>query len=229
MRRLRRSELPEETVELARFLIGTILVRDEPEARLSARIVETEAYVPGDAASHAFRGETPRNRAMFLKRGHAYVYLIYGTAHCLNVTSERPGIGAAVLIRAAEPLTGLEIMQRRRNTTNPRDLCRGPGRLAQAFALDRTHDKLDLCERGATLWLAANERVTRSSAAGVPLRAHIGESTRIGITKEASRVLRFFERNSRFASGPRALNYYSPTAKPKASAKSRPSTRTARR
>lgn len=194
MRRLRRSELPESTVELARFLIGTILVHDANDGRTSARIVETEAYVPGDASSHAYRGMTARNRTMFLRRGHAYVYFIYGTSYCLNVTSERAGIGAAVLVRAGEPLEGCVIMQRRRACERPRDLARGPGRLAAALGIDMRCDGLDLCAAGP-LWLARAESPARD----------IGESPRIGITRETTRLLRFYERRNPYVSGPAAL------------------------
>jgi len=188
---LRRAEVPEDTVALARFLIGTILVQDEPDGvRLAARIVETEAYVPGDAASHAYRGRTARNGTMFLKRGHAYVYLIYGISHCLNVSSEPAGTGAAVLIRAAQPLLGLEFMERRRGTKVHTDLARGPGRLAQAFALDRSHDGLDLFARAGALWLAAGDPP-----------AALGESTRIGLSRETERLLRFYEPGSPYVSG----------------------------
>ena len=108
---LARSELPIDTAALARFLIGKLLVRDLPEGLASGRIVETEAYVVGDAAGHAYRGMTPRNRALFLERGHAYVYLAYGVSWMLNVSSEAPGSGAGVLIRALEPLEGIAIMR----------------------------------------------------------------------------------------------------------------------
>src|SRR5690242_19232834 len=99
VRRLRRSELPEDTIALARFLLGKVLVRDLGGERTSGRIVETEAYPPGDAAGHAFIGMTARNRSLFLARGHAYVYFIYGTSYMLNVAAERRGIGAGVLLR----------------------------------------------------------------------------------------------------------------------------------
>jgi DNA-3-methyladenine glycosylase len=197
---LRRSELPRDSVALARFLLGTLLVRDTPDGRLVARIVETEAYVEGDAASHAFNGPTARNRTMFMRGGHAYIYLIYGTAHCLNVTSEEAGVGAAVLLRAAEPLAGLAALQRARGpAVRSRDLLRGPGRLAAAFGLDRSHDGLDLCARGASLWLAAGEPVAR-----------IGTSSRIGITRAADRQLRFFVPGSPFVSGTRLLAGFAP-------------------
>jgi DNA-3-methyladenine glycosylase len=149
----------------------------------------------GDAASHAFRGMTARNRTMFLDRGHAYVYLAYGTSFMLNVTSQPPGVGEAVLVRALEPVTGIAAMERHRGTTQLRDLARGPGRLAQALAIDRTLDGHDMCAPGA-LWLSE----------GGEAPGEIGISTRIGITKDADRPLRFYLRGSRFVSGARALN-----------------------
>ena len=100
---LDRAEMPVDTAELARFLIGKMLVRILAEGAAGGRIVETEAYVIGDPAGHAYRGMTPRNRALFLERGHAYVYLAYGVSFMLNVSSETPGVGAGVLIRAIEP------------------------------------------------------------------------------------------------------------------------------
>src|SRR5690348_13822570 len=105
-----RSELPTDTVALARYLIGKVLVRELPEGVASGRIVETEAYVVGDAAGHAYRGMTRRNRSLFLEPGHAYIYLAYGLSYMLNVSSEMPGVGAGVLIRAIEPLEGIPVM-----------------------------------------------------------------------------------------------------------------------
>jgi DNA-3-methyladenine glycosylase len=166
-----------------------------PDGVAAGRIVETEAYLVGDAASHAYRGMTPRNRSMFLTRGHAYVYLAYGTSFMLNVTSQSPGVGEAVLIRAAEPLDGIAAMERHRGTAVLRDLARGPGRLAQALCIDRALDGLDMCSPGP-LWLGAGD--------GEP--GEIGVSTRIGITRDAERPLRFYLRGSPFVSGPRGLN-----------------------
>ncbi len=194
-RRLRRAELPVDTATLARFLIGKTLVREHPEGRTSGRIVETEAYVIGDAACHAFRGITPRNRTLFMERGHAYVYFIYGCWHALNVSGETPGIGAGVLVRAIEPLEGIELMRARRGVEREIDLARGPGRLATALDIDRSLDGIDLCA-GGPLWLGS----------AVQPAGRIGRSRRIGLTREARRKLRFFERDNPFVSGTRGLN-----------------------
>jgi DNA-3-methyladenine glycosylase len=113
-RRISRAALPRDTIELARFLIGKIVVSDLGGARTAGRVVEDEAYVGGDPASHAYRGVTARNATMFGPRGHAYVYFIYGMYWCLNLTSRQAGTGEAVLIRALEPLDGLAAMRARR-------------------------------------------------------------------------------------------------------------------
>ncbi|TPI55589.1 MULTISPECIES: DNA-3-methyladenine glycosylase [unclassified Mesorhizobium] len=194
-RPLARSELPHDTAALARYLIGKIVVRELPEGIASGRIVETEAYVAGDAAGHGFRGMTPRNRSLFLERGHAYVYLAYGISYMLNVSSEMPGIGTGVLIRALEPLDGIPIMQLNRGIERLRDLARGPGRLAMALRIDRSLDGLDLCREGP-LWLASDGRDP----------GEIGQSVRIGISKDVDRLLRFYVRGSPFVSGSRSLN-----------------------
>jgi DNA-3-methyladenine glycosylase len=194
LRRLKRAELPVDTASLAVYLIGKTLVRDAPEGRTSGRIVETEAYVPGDASGHAYIGETNRNRTLFMRRGHAYVYFIYGMHFSINVSSERPGIGAGVLLRALEPIEGVAIMQARRRTLRLTDLARGPGRLAEAMDIDRRFDGIDLCARGP-IWLA-NE---------VSSPGHVGKSVRIGISKETTRLLRFYEAGNPNVSGPLIL------------------------
>jgi len=196
IRRLRRPELPIDTVELARYLIGKTLVRDLTRVRLVGRIVETEAYVVGDAAGHAFIGPTARNRSLFLQRGRAYVYFIYGSSYCLNVASESHGVGAGVLLRALEPLEGIVEMERERGTAKLRDLARGPGRLAQAMQVDLQLDGVDLCT-DRRLWLGDAVRPA----------GQIGRSVRIGLSKEAHRPLRFYERGSPFVSGPRRLGF----------------------
>ena len=191
---LERAELPLDTAELARFLIGKMLVRRLAEGVAGGRIVETEAYVVGDPAGHAYRGVTPRNRALFLGRGRAYVYLAYGVSFMLNVSSETLGVGAGVLIRAIEPTVGVAIMTRNRGVERIRDLARGPGRLCAALQIDRRLDGLDLCRAGP-LWLGTDGRAANE----------IGRSKRIGITRAADSRLRFYARGNRFVSGPQAL------------------------
>lgn len=190
-----RADLPADTVAMARYLLGKVLVRQLPAGIVTGRIVETEAYVVGDAAAHAFRGMTQRNRSLFLERGHAYVYVAYGISAMLNVASEGTGIGAGVLIRALEPLEGLPVMRANRGIERLRDLLRGPGRLTAALQIDRTLDGLDLCRKGP-LWLGRDGDGP----------CNIAESIRIGISKDVHRRLRFYCRDNPFVSGPRALN-----------------------
>jgi DNA-3-methyladenine glycosylase len=206
---LPRSAVPESTVALARFLLGKLLVRDLSEGRVLGRIVETEAYLDGDPACHAFRGMTPRNRSLFKEAGHAYVYLCYGTSYLLNVSSERRGTGAGVLLRALEPLAGIDQMRRARKLAGgaPKlvggarkedrllDLARGPGRLTSALQVDLRHDGIDLFADGP-LWIGSDGSTV----------AAIGESTRIGITKGVDARLRYFVAGSAYLSGSRRLN-----------------------
>lgn len=191
VRRISRASLPSDTAELARYLIGKTIVRKIGRSRISGRIVETEAYPPGDRSGHAYRGQTARNQTLFLGKGFAYVYFIYGTSYMLNVTAEEPGVGAGALLRAIEPLKGIEQMKRFRNTAKLRDLARGPGRLAAALNIDKQLDGVDLCAEGP-LWLGTAARNTG------PIRTTV----RIGITHEKRRLLRFFEAGSPFVSGP---------------------------
>jgi DNA-3-methyladenine glycosylase len=194
VRRLRRRELPLDTVALARYLIGKTVVHELPRGCVSGRIVETEAYLPDDAACHAFRGPTPRNGSLFLERGHAYVYFIYGMYMMLNVAGGRKGVGAGVLIRAIEPLEGIDLMKHHRGIDRLTDLTRGPGRLAQALKITLRHDGLDLCG-DESLWLGAARRPS----------GRISTTTRIGLRVETDRLLRFYERGNRFVSGPKMM------------------------
>ena len=192
VRRIRRSSLPIDTIELAKFLVGKTLVHDTQAGRMSGRIVETEAYIVGDAAGHAYRGPTLRNKSLFLDRGHAYVYRAYGLHILVNVSSEVRGVGAGVLLRALEPLDGIPLMRLPRGQAPLIDLARGPGRLAEAMGIGLLHDGLDLCAAGQ-LWLGDSVRPT----------GEIGRSVRIGISRDTRRLLRFYERGSPYVSGPK--------------------------
>ena len=168
---LKRGELPRGTAELARFLIGRAVVAEHDGIRQIGRIVECEAYPPGDPAGHAYNGRTTRNAALFLDRGHAYVYRAYGIHWLLNVTSEELGVGAGVLIRALDALEGIAA---------PTD---GPGKLTKALGIDRRFDGVDLCAPGS-LWLGSLDRAIGA----------IVTSPRIGISKARESPLRFLER-----------------------------------
>jgi DNA-3-methyladenine glycosylase len=191
---LRREELPVPAARLARWLIGKTLVRQHPAGRMSGRIVETEAYVVGDASGHAYRGKTVRNASLFLERGHAYVYFVYGCWYSLNVSAGRSGIGSGVLLRALEPLEGVELMAANRPGSRVADLARGPGRLATALGITRDLDGQDLCGGRGPLWLAGAMRK----------RGRIAAGPRIGISRETHRPLRFFEIGNPSVSGPRS-------------------------
>jgi DNA-3-methyladenine glycosylase len=192
---LSRDELPVDTVELAKFMVGRYLVHDLPEGRICGRIVETEAYPVGDSTSHAFSGRRAYNGSMFLARGHAYVRLTYGTAYMLNMSSECEDIGAGILIRAIEPLDGIPLMEARRPGVPLRDLARGPGRLTAALGIGQSFDGVDLCA-GKGLWIGKD-----AGQAGPPVAA----TKRIGLSREMHSLLRFYVPGSPYVSGPRRL------------------------
>ena len=170
--RLPRGFYARDTLTVARSLLGRRLVRMLEGERISGRIVETEAYIgEDDEASHANPGPTERNASMYMEAGHGYVYLIYGMYHCFNIVSEREGFPAAVLVRALEPLEGLDLMQERRGSVGARsetELTSGPGRLCQALAIDRRHDGIDLCAPGSPVFLEPGDPVAAEVVATGP-------------------------------------------------------------
>jgi DNA-3-methyladenine glycosylase len=190
-RRLPRSFFGRPSTEVAPDLLGRVLVRILPDGvRLSATIVETEAYGEGDPASHAFRGRTPRNAVMFGPPGHLYVYFTYGMHFCMNVVTESEGRGSAVLLRAAEPLQGHQTMAERRGTSEVRRLCAGPARWTQAFGIAREQNGADLV-RGREVYLLEGEPVPRSE---------IRITTRVGVNVGVERPWRFLVAESPFVS-----------------------------
>jgi DNA-3-methyladenine glycosylase len=157
--KLERSFYEQSTVEVARELLDKYLVRKHPDGTTVGRIVETEAYVgPDDKACHASRGRTPRTEIMFGPAGHAYVYFVYGFHHMLNIVTEQIDFPAAVLIRAVEPIAGIELMKQRRGTEQPRNLASGPGKLCEAFAIDRDLNGSDIC--GHVLYIRDDGELT---------------------------------------------------------------------
>ena len=182
----------QETVRVAKHLLGCYLVHLEGEATTLGRIVETEAYLVNDPASHAFIGQTPRNSVMFGPVGHAYVYFIYGMHSCVNTVTGQVGTGEAVLIRALEPLQGIGVMQERRRTHKLSLLCNGPGRLAEALAITRAFNGLPLFEGPLQIWSA-------DSLASAPVidEDDIVQTTRIGMGKAKELPLRFYLKGNR--------------------------------
>ncbi len=181
------------TRSLARALLGQSLVSYRGGRLVAGMIVETEAYLgSNDPACHAARGMTPRNEVMFRSSGHCYVYLIYGMYHCVNVVSESEGVGSAVLIRAVEPLEGIDVMNVRRGPHVRRalDLARGPGRLCEAFDIDRTLSGTHFCS-SPEIWIEEAPSVRSRD---------IEITGRIGIREGAELPLRFAVRSSRFVS-----------------------------
>jgi len=189
MARVGREFFERYTPEVARDLLGCRLVRVWRGRRLSGVIVETEAYRGrGDPASHAYPGMTARNAVMFGDAGHAYVYFSYGFHNCLNVTTERPGIPGAVLLRALEPLEGTPEMARRRGVKDPRQIADGPGKLTRALRIDRSFNGEDL----------VNSQRLFVESGPAPGRARTSE--RVGISRGTERKWRFYVAGSEFVS-----------------------------
>lgn len=167
------------TLEVARDLLGQILVHRSPQGTSAGIIVETEAYTQNDPACHACRGKTKRNATMFARPGYGYVYLIYGMHYCFNVVTAQEGIGEAVLIRALQPLAGIKLMEARRGTDKPKLLCSGPARLSQALGITLADDGVDLLDDGIFILegrrpkeIITTTRIGISQGVDLPYRFH---------------------------------------------------------
>ena len=196
MTHLTRSFFSQPTRQLAQALIGCRLVRRFNGQRLSGMIVETEAYISEkDLACHARHGRTARTEVMYGPAGRAYVYFTYGMHWMLNIASEPENFPAAVLIRAIEPIEGVEIMSAHRNARPLKQLGSGPAKLTQALQIDRSFNGVDLCDRTAELWLEPDRSISARSIARGP---------RIGLdaTPEPwlSKPWRFWLKNNPFVS-----------------------------
>lgn len=185
------SFLRHDPVSAARRLLGCWLVREMDGQRLVGRIVETEAYHQTDAASHSHKGRTPRVEVMFGEPGHAYVYFTYGMHYCMNVVTGPVGEGSAVLIRAVEPIEGIETMKRNRPGVTDKELTNGPAKLCQAFGIDKRLNGHEL--RQLPLMLRVQPAIDPG---------RVSQTTRIGIRHNADLPWRFYIRNSAAVSRP---------------------------
>lgn len=193
MKTLPKEYFKEDTVKVAKGLLGKVLVHTLPEGVSLGKIVETEAYLSkDDPACHASRGKTRRNEAMFGPAGTAYVYLIYGMYYCFNVVTREEGVGEAVLIRALEPLEGILQMQQRRGTPNTLNLTNGPGKLCQAMGISKEQNGISLTNRNLTI-------------VDSPEKPRIQSSPRIGIKTGVDKLLRFYIAENPYVSA-RALS-----------------------
>jgi len=186
VRRLDRAFFARDAVDVGRDLIGRLLVREDDG--IVARLVETEAYHQDDPASHAYQRRTVRNAPLYGPPGHAYVYLNYGIHWCLNVSTGVDGVGEGCLLRAAEPLAGLDVLRARRGSAGDRDLLRGPGRLGQAYGLDGSWTGRDLSS-GGPLFLADDGA-----------RPQVATGPRVGVSRAADLPWRFWVPGSRWVS-----------------------------
>ncbi len=177
-------------------LLGHILVRQTPEGTMTSLIVETEAYVIDDPACHGYGGESARNRSMYGPPGHAYVYFIYGVYWCVNAVCRPRGMAEAVLIRAVEPVAGIDLMRECRPVPHDKQLTNGPGKLCTALEIDRALDGADLCDAQSALWIARNPGHKKLLLDKGPMIT----TTRIGITKAAHLPLRFYLSGSAWVS-----------------------------
>jgi DNA-3-methyladenine glycosylase len=168
LRKLTRDFYERETLEVARDLLGKYLVHNTADGRTVGKIVEVEAYVGvNDAACHAYNGKyTNRTKVMFGRGGHAYVYLIYGVYYCMNIVTNQETYPEAVLIRALEPIEGLNIMKIRRTTDKIPNLCSGPGKLCQAMGITKAENEMDLC--GERIYLLRGEAISPENIAVTP-------------------------------------------------------------
>ncbi len=189
MKPIKRSFFKQETIKIAKALLGNYLVNKTKEGTTIGKIIETEAYLSNDLASHSSKGKTKRNEAMFGHPGKAYVYFTYGMYHCFNVVTAKEGIGEAVLIRALEPISGINLMKKRRKTNDLRELCSGPAKLAIAMGISKAHNKIDLID--GKLKLCKGETIKEKD---------IIKTSRIGISKGKSLPYRFYIKSNQFIS-----------------------------
>lgn len=191
MKPLSKSFFKKSTNEVAKNLLSCYLVSKSKEGTTIGKIIETESYLYNDPASHSFNGKTIRNEAMFGLPGRAYIYFTYGMYFCFNVTTNKKGIGEAVLIRALEPIKGINLMKKRRNTDNLHQLCSGPAKLVIALGIKKEDYGLDLTKENSRVKIFSQIKEKKFE---------IIETKRIGISKGKELPHRFYIKGSKFIS-----------------------------
>ncbi len=182
---LKKSFFNKPTITVAKNLLGKFLVHKS----LVGKIVETEAYLKDDPASHAFKGKTERNKSVFGRPGISYVYFTYGMHYCFNVVTNK-GFGEAILIRALEPIEGIEIMKKNRKTSDVKNLCSGPAKLTIALGITRKEDSIDLIDKKSSLKLMQGKKESFKIVA----------TKRIGISQAKEKQYRFYIKDSEWVS-----------------------------
>ncbi len=186
---LDKSFYDRNTTEVAKDLLGCILVNKTEKGITTGKIVEVEAYLEGDPASHSYKGKTIRNRAMFGPPGHAYIYFIYGMYYCFNVVTREEGVGEAILIRSLEPLGGIELMKKRRQHKTPTsNLCNGPAKLVRSMGIEHNYNDRNITKGDFFI----SDKIDKN--------IEIIQTARIGIKVGTQLLLRFYIKGSRFIS-----------------------------
>lgn len=177
-----------DTIRIAQSLLGMYLVHESSEGKTVGKIVETEAYLSNDPAAHSYRGKTKRNAPMFGKPGSSYVYFTYGMHYCFNVVTEKEGVGEAVLIRALEPIEGIELMKQRRKQNDISQLCNGPAKLVQAMGITKEHNSISLKQK--PLYIEERKKELFS----------LCKRPRIGISLAKTKLFRFYIKGNSYIS-----------------------------
>jgi len=191
MKILNSSFFSKDTLKVTKELLGKFIIRETKDGKIIGRIVETEAYLKDDPASHSFCGRTKRNFHMFESAGKSYVYFTYGMHHCFNIVTNKKGIGEAVLIRAVEPIGGIELMKKNRKIFDEKNLCNGPAKLTMAFGIDKKYSGINLLDENSSLKLMDSDEKDNFE---------ITQTNRIGISKGKELNHRFYIKGNEWVS-----------------------------
>ncbi|MFA4960118.1 MAG: DNA-3-methyladenine glycosylase [Candidatus Pacearchaeota archaeon] len=203
MKPLSKSFFKKSTIEIAKKLLGKLIINETSQGKIIGKIVETEAYLKDDPASHSFCGLTKRNSPMFEKPGTSYVYFTYGMYHCFNIVTNKKGIGEAVLIRAIEPIDGVKLMKKNRKIIDEKNLSNGPAKLTIALGIDKKLNGINLLDKNSPLKIMRNENekiFNQKLKTSCSSNFKIIQTTRIGISKGKELPHRFYIKENKWVS-----------------------------